>query len=94
MPSHLVARVFNRITLVPTVIIAVSFGLSCFHWPCLCENSAASGFSDMNWSPRLLAHSMLVAAYILIIDKTWVISLPVANEPRSSTKDSDKFSDK
>jgi hypothetical protein len=94
MPSHLVARVFNRITLLLTVIFAVSFRLSCFLSPRLCVNSAASVFSETNYSPRLHAHSTLLAVYLSIIETTWLISLPIDTQPKSSTNDSDWSSDK
>jgi hypothetical protein len=87
-PSQHVACVLNRMDPFLTFIFAVSFGRRCFLWPRRCVNSAASVFAVSNCSPRLLAHSMLFAAHLSSIETTWLTSLPVATQPRSSTKDS------
>jgi len=87
-PSQRVAWVSNHMVPFPTRICAVSFGRRCFRWPCLRVNSAASVFAVSNCSPGLLAHSMLFAAHLSTILTTWLSSLPVSTQPRSSTKDS------
>ena len=85
MPSQHVACVLNCMNLFPTLIFAVSFGRRCFLWPRLRVNCAASDFAVSNCSPRLLAHSMLFAAHLSSIVTTWLPSLPVATQLRSST---------
>jgi len=47
-PSQCVTWVLNRMTLLPTLIFAVSFGQRCFLWPRLRVNSAASVFAVLN----------------------------------------------
>jgi hypothetical protein len=93
MPSQRVACVLNRMTPLPTLIFAVSFGQRCFLWPRLRVNRAASVFAVSNCSPRLLAHSMLHPAHLLSIETTWLTSRPVATQLRSSTKRSPSASD-
>jgi len=93
-PNQGVACVLNHMTPLPTLIFAVSFGRRCFLWPRLHVNRAASVFAVSNCSPRLLAHSMLCAAHLSSMETTWLTSLPVATQPRSSTKDSPSASDK
>ena len=86
-PSQRVTCVSNGMTLLPTLIFAVSFGRKCFLWPRLHVNSAASVLAVSNCSPCLFAHSMLFAAHLSSIETTWLTLLPVATQPRSSTKD-------
>jgi len=86
-PSKHVACALNRMDLLPSLIFAVSFGWWCFLWPRVRVNSAASVFAVSNCSPRLLAHSMLFAAHLSSIETTWLTALPVATQPRLSTKD-------
>jgi len=86
-PSQCVACVLIRMTLFPTLIFAVNFGQRCFLWPRLRVNSAASIFVVSNCSHHLPAHLLRFAALLSSIETTWLISLPVATQPRSSTKD-------
>jgi len=92
-PNQHVAGVLNRMTPLPTHIFAVGFSRRCFLSPRLRLNSAASVCAVSNFSPRLLAHSMLLAAHLSSIETTWLTSLPVATQPRSPTKDSPSASD-
>jgi len=92
-PSQRVACVLNRMTPLPTLIFAVVYGWRCFLWPCLRVNRAGSVFAMSNYSPRLLAQSMLLAAHLSTIETTWLTSLPVATQPRSSTQDRPSASD-
>jgi len=85
-PSQRVACLLNRMKPSPTLIFAVSVGRRCSLWPCLHVNSAASVFAVSNCSPRLLAHLTLLAAHLSSIVTTWLTSLPLATQPRSSTK--------
>jgi len=85
-PSQRVACAMKCMDTFPTHIFAVCFGRRCSLWPCLRVNSAASVFAVSNCSPRLLAHSMLFAAHLSSIDTTWLTSLPVPTQHRSSTK--------
>jgi len=93
MPSQRVACVLKSMIPLPTLIFAVSFGQRCFLWPRLRGNSPASVFAVSNCSPRLFAHSMLFAAHHSSIETTRLTSLPVATQPRSSTKNSPSASD-
>jgi len=93
MPSQHIACVLNSMNPLLTLIVAVSFGRRCFLWPSLCVNSAASILAVSNSSLCQLAHSMLIAAHPSSIETTWSTSLPVATQPRSSTKDSPSASD-
>jgi len=92
-PSQRVACTLNRMDSFPTLIFAVSFGRRCFLWPRLRVNSATSIFAVSNYSPRLLAHSMLCTGHLSSIETTWWTSLPVATQPRLCTKDSPSASD-
>jgi len=92
-PSQRVACALNHTDLFPSLIFAVSFGRRCFWWPRLRVNSAASVFAVSKCSPCLLAHSMLFAAHHSHMETTWLTSLRVATQPRSSTKDSPSASD-
>ena len=92
-PSQHVACVLNHMTTRPTHIFAVSFGRRCFLWPHVLVNSAASVFAVSNCRPRLLGHWILLAADLSSIQTTWLISLTVAAEPRSSTTDGPSVSD-
>jgi len=84
-PSQRVACALNRTDSFPTHIFAVSFGRRCFWWPRLAGNRAASVFAASSCSPHVLAHSMLFAAHLSSIETTWLTSLLVATQPRSST---------
>jgi hypothetical protein len=85
-PCKHVACMLNRINPFPILICAVSCGRRCFLWPCLCVISAASVFAQSNYSPHLLVHSMRFAAHHSSIETTWLTSLPVATQPKSSTE--------
>jgi len=71
-PSQRVACVLNCMNPLLTVIFAVSCGQRCFLWPCLRVNSAASVLAVLNCSPRLHAHSMLLAAHFSSIETMWL----------------------
>jgi len=63
-PTQRVTCALTRKDSFPTLIFAVSCGWSCFLWPGLRVNSAASVFAVSNCSPRLLAKSMLFTAHL------------------------------
>jgi len=92
-PSQRVACALNHTDSFPTLIFAVCVGRRYFWWPRLRVNSAASVFAVSKCSPRLLAHSMLFSAHLGSIEMTWLTSLPVATQPRSSTTDSPSAAD-
>jgi len=86
-PSQPVACPLNYMKLSPFLIFTVSFGRGCYLWPRLHVNSAASVLAVSNCSPRLLAYLMLFTAHPSSIVTTWLTSLSVATQPRSSTRD-------
>jgi len=92
-PSPRVTCVLNHVIPFRTLIFVVSFGRRCFLWPRLRLISAVSVFAVSNCSLRLLAHSMRFPAHLSSIETTWVTSLPVATQPRSSTNNSPSASD-
>lgn len=92
-PSQCDACLLNRMDPFLTYIIAFSLARRCFLWPCLGMNSAAPVSAMSNFRPCLLAHWILVAAHCLSIEMTWLISLPVPSQQRSSTKNSPCASD-
>jgi hypothetical protein len=67
---------------------AVSFTRRCLLWPRLRVNGAASVIAVSKCSSRLLAHSKLFDAHHTSIEMTWLTSLLIATQPRSSTEDS------
>jgi len=85
-PRQRVACLLNHMKPSLTHIFALSFGRCDFLWPRLCVNSAAPVFVVSNCSPRLLAQLILFAAHLSCIVVTWLIWLPVATQPRLSTK--------
>jgi len=87
-PSQCGACVLNRMIPFSTLFFNVNFSRRCFLWPQLRVNSAASILGVSHCSPRVLAHTMLCAAHLSSIVTKWLTSLPVATQPRSSTKDS------
>ena len=92
-PSQCVACALNRMIPFPTRVFAVSFGRRCILFPRLRVNSHASNFAVSNCNQRLLVHLMLWAAHLSSTMTTWLSLPPVANRPRSSTKDSSSASD-
>ena len=84
--GQFVAYLLNRMIPFLTLVFAVRIGQLCFLWPCLVANSAASMLVILNYSPHLVAHSMLSAAHQSNIVRTWLASLPVATQLRLSNK--------
>jgi len=93
MPSECVTCALNCRDPFLTIIFADSFRRMCWLWPCLRLNSATSVFAVSNCSPHQLAHSMLFAVHLSSIEMTWLTTLPVTTQPRSSTHDSTSASD-
>jgi len=85
-PGHLVAFLLNLTKPFSTFILAVNFRHRCFLWPLLWVKNAASFFAVSNSSSRLSTKSMLTLAQASSFLMTWLTSLPIANQPTSSTK--------